>query len=220
MGRPGPHARSALGVLTMLDADLLAAWLRDFAASIAEHEADLTDLDRRVGDADHGTNMRRGASAVAALDPAATPDARGFVQQAAMALISTVGGAAGPLYGTFLLRFGKALPPNGPITREQWSAALHAGVNGLIERGKASPGDKTMLDALAPAVAAFDATPGDADPWAAAAAAAAAGRDATVDMVARKGRASYLGERSRGVQDPGAASATLLLRSAARTLTA
>ena len=110
-----------------------------------------------------------------------------------------------------------ALPADGPISADQWSDALAAGVRGVADRGKAVRGDKTMLDALLPALDAF--TTATTDPWAAAAEAAARGRDATVDLVARKGRASYLGERSRGTADPGATSATLLIQAAARTLT-
>nr|NLI50391.1 dihydroxyacetone kinase subunit L [Propionibacterium sp.] len=201
-----------------LSAGLLAAWLRHFAAAVTAAEPLLTDLDRRIGDADHGLNLNRGLAAVAALDPDACASARDYANRAAMALVSGVGGAAGPLYGTFLLRLARALPPDGAITAAEWSAALRAGVAGLVERGRAEPGDKTMLDALVPALDAFDAAPAGTDPFAAAAAAAAAGRDATVDLVARKGRASYLGERSRGIADPGATSAALLVASAAATL--
>lgn len=199
-----------------LDAATLAAWLRDFAATVSEHKAELTELDRLIGDGDHGTNLARGTAAVAALDPSGS--ASDYAKRAAMALISTVGGASGPLYGTFLLRLSGALPADGPITREGWSAALRAAGQGLVDRGKAVVGDKTMVDALAPALDAFDGVRDGAEPWAAAAAAAASGRDATVDLVARKGRASYLGERSRGTADPGATSMTLLFDSAARTL--
>jgi dihydroxyacetone kinase-like protein len=198
-----------------LDAPAVAAWLAAFADEVDVHEAWLTDLDRRIGDADHGTNMRRGVAAVRALPAEGT--AAEYVGRVAMALISTVGGAAGPLYGTFFLRLGRALPADGPITGEAWAAALGAGVRGVADRGRAVRGDKTMLDALLPALDAFEAA-GDDGPWAAAAAAAASGRDSTTDLVARKGRASYLGERSRGTTDPGAASATLLVEAAARTL--
>ncbi len=201
-----------------LSAGLLASWLRHYAAAVAAAEPVLTDLDRQIGDADHGTNMQRGLSAVATVDPAGCSSARDYGKRAAMTLVSSVGGAAGPLYGTFLLRLGAALPPDGEITAAQWSAALRAGLTGLVERGHAEPGDKTMVDALAPALDAFDAAPPGTDPFAAAAVAAAAGRDATVDLVARRGRASYLGERSRGVADPGATSAALLIASAAATL--
>lgn len=196
-----------------LSAGLICDWLRAFADEITANQDLLTDLDRQIGDADHGVNMNRGMTAVAQLDPAEYPDARSFAKKAAMTLISTVGGASGPLYGTLLLRFAGALPEDGDIDQTAWAAALRAGILGVQERGKAVAGDKTMLDALLPALDAFE-TGG----WAAAAEAAAAGRDATVAMVARKGRASYLGERSAGVADPGATSATLLIQTAARTL--
>lgn len=199
-----------------LSAALLADWLRHFADAVAAAEPELTELDRLIGDADHGTNLNRGFSAVAAIDPGDCASARDYGKRAGMALVSSVGGASGPLYGTFLLRLAAALPPDGDITAAQWSAALRAGLDGLVARGKAERGDKTMVDALAPALDAFDAA--EQEPFAAAAAAAAAGRDATVDLVARKGRASYLGERSRGVADPGATSAALLIASAAATL--
>ena len=180
-----------------------AAWMHAFADDVVANEALLTDLDRQIGDADHGGNMVRGMKAVAALDASDFASARDYAKKAAMTLIGKVGGAAGPL-------------DDGPIDHAAWSAALHAGVDGVRDRGKAAAGDKTMLDALLPAVEAFDANPDDA--WAAAAAAADAGREATVPMVARKGRASYLGERSAGVADPGATSSTLLVQAAARTL--
>ena len=197
-----------------LSAALLAGWLAAFEASVREHEAELTELDRLIGDADHGTNMARGLAAVAALP--AEGSAADFAKRVAMALISTVGGASGPLYGTFFLRFAGGLPHEGPIHEGEWADALRAGVQGVADRGRAVVGDKTMLDALWPAIEAFEAA-GSRGPWAAAAQAAASGRDGTVPLVARKGRASYLGERAVGVADPGATSAALLLDAAART---
>lgn len=199
-----------------LSAVRLAAWLAEFAARVGADEELLTDLDRQIGDGDHGTNMNRGMQAVVALDPADFPDAASYAKKVAMTLISTVGGAAGPLYGTFFLRLAGKLPADGPIDQAGWAAALTAAVNGVIERGKAAPGDKTMLDALVPAVAAFEAATDS--PWSVAARAAADGRDATVDMIARKGRASYLGERSVGHTDPGATSSAMLLAAAERAL--
>lgn len=202
-----------------------AAWLADYARVIAQNADLLTDLDRRIGDADHGSNMHRGMSAVAALTTDGADDfddAAALLKKAGMTLVNTVGGASGPLYGTFFLRVAKALPADGEISAGQWGEALRAGLQGVIDRGKASVGDKTIVDALTPAMDALDAAAsggaGVAEALDAAAKAAAEGRDATVDLVARKGRASYLGERSRGVQDPGATSATLLVESAARTL--
>lgn len=199
-----------------LSAQVLADWMHAFAEQVIASEDLLTDLDRRIGDADHGGNMVRGMKAVAALDAADFTDARSYAKKAAMTLISTIGGAAGPLYGTFMLRLAGALPEDGPIDHTTWSAALHAGVAGVADRGKASVGDKTMLDALVPAMEAFDANPDD--PWRAAAQAAEAGRDQTIKLEAHKGRASYLGARSIGVADPGATSSALLMQAAARTL--
>lgn len=199
-----------------LSAEILASWLRAFAADVVAQEDLLTDLDRKIGDADHGANMVRGTKAVAALDPADFDDARSYAKKAAMTLISTVGGASGPLYGTLLLRLGAALPDDGPIEQAAWASALAAGVQGVCDRGKAALGDKTMLDALIPAQQAFAAATTAA--WQEATKAADKGRDDTVPLVARKGRASYLGERSAGVADPGATSAALLIAAAARTL--
>jgi dihydroxyacetone kinase phosphoprotein-dependent L subunit len=171
--------------------------------------------------------MDRGMTAVAALDPAAFTDAAAYLKKAGMTLVSTVGGASGPLYGTFFLRFAAALEQPAVDAGEQGAdlaavvgAALRAGVEGVVARGKAAPGDKTMLDALLPAVDAYDAAAGQGLDAAlsAAAAAAADGRAATIPLVALKGRASYLGERSAGHQDPGATSAALLMAAAAATL--
>jgi phosphoenolpyruvate---glycerone phosphotransferase subunit DhaL len=205
-------------VITVED---LASWLRSFAVSIHENTALLTELDSAIGDADHGSNMDRGMTAVvAALDSGSfdTPDA--LCKKAGMTLVSSVGGASGPLYGTFFLRLGAALQGVDPIDAPAFGAALRAGVGGVLARGKADLDDKTMYDALAPAVDAYDAASGGgtASALAAAAVAAAAGRDRVTALVARKGRASYLGERSAGHQDPGATSATLLLATAAATL--
>lgn len=205
-----------------LNPAVIGAWLADFAGQVADNAAWLTDLDRQIGDADHGSNMDRGMKAVAALDPASFDSAGALLKKAGMTLVSTVGGASGPLYGTFFMRMAGALPPDGEVSASQWADALDAGLQGVLQRGKASVGDKTMVDALTPAVAAFresiDAGGDGAAGWAAAASACAAGRDATIPLVAHKGRASYLGERSAGHQDPGASSVTLLLEAAARTL--
>jgi phosphoenolpyruvate---glycerone phosphotransferase subunit DhaL len=205
----------------MAAAEPFAAWLRDYAAVITENAAALTELDSAIGDADHGINMDRGMRAVvAALDDGSFDTADALLKKAGMTLVSTVGGASGPLYGTFFLRLGTAL--TGDLTPESFGQALRAGVEGVLARGKAELGDKTMYDAWAPALDAYDkaASSGStlADALQAAADAADQGRDATVPLVARKGRASYLGERSAGHQDPGATSTALLLRSAARAL--
>jgi len=199
----------------------LLAWVRGFAALIGENKAQLTQLDAAIGDADHGTNMDRGMTAVLAVlgdgDPPAS--AATLFKQVGMTLVSTVGGASGPLYGTFFLRFATAAGEDSELDPKGFAAALRAGLDGIVARGKAEAGDKTMYDALAPAVAALDdALEGGEDLDAALRAArdaAEAGRDATIPMLARKGRASYLGERSVGHQDPGATSAALLVRTAA-----
>ena len=185
----------------------LRRWLGAFAAAVTEHAAELTELDSAIGDADHGSNLERGMKAVlAALDADPPGDAAVLLKKAGMTLVSTVGGASGPLYGTFFLRMAAAAPDP--------AAMFRAGLEGVLTRGKAVPGDKTMVDALTPAVEALEA----GGSLQAAAAAAAAGRDATTPMVARKGRASYLGERSVGHQDPGATSMAMLIEAAAQTL--
>ncbi|MEC3914287.1 dihydroxyacetone kinase subunit DhaL [Nocardia sp. CDC160] len=200
-----------------------AAWVREFAALIDAHASELTALDAAIGDADHGTNMQRGlAAAVAALDDSAALNdsapgtAAEVSKQTAMVLIRTVGGASGPLFGTFFLRFAGAVDGGAEIA--DFARGFRAGLEGVIARGKAEPGDKTMVDALGPAADALDKqVAGGAsaqDALDAAVAAAEAGRDATTPLVARKGRASYLGERSAGHQDPGATSAALLVRAA------
>ena len=199
-----------------------ANWLRDAASAFHENAAYLTELDSAIGDADHGSNMDRGfAAVVAVLDETSFESVDELLKKAGMTLVSKVGGASGPLYGTFFLRFGTALA-GVEVTPESVGEALKAGVGGILQRGKAELGDKTMYDAWAPALEAYDgAVAGGSDlagALAAAAEAAAKGRDATTPLVARKGRASYLGERSAGHQDPGATSTTLLLESAARTL--
>jgi phosphoenolpyruvate---glycerone phosphotransferase subunit DhaL len=206
----------------VIDTAALDRWIRAFAAVIAESEEELTRLDSAIGDADHGANMRRGLKAVVAkLDEAAPAGPAALLKQAGMTMVSTVGGASGPLYGTFFLRMAAAVGDAGTLDQAGFAAALRAGVDGVVARGKAEAGDKTMYDALAPAVDALDAALGGEDTSGAlqaAADAAAQGRDATTPMQARKGRASYLGERSVGHQDPGATSAALLVQAAADTL--
>lgn len=201
-----------------MGADKAGAWMADFAAQIHENAGMLTDLDRQIGDADHGSNMDRGMKAVAALAAADFPDSGAFLKKAGMTLVSTVGGASGPLYGTFLMRVGGAWPVED--SPEGIGAALRAGLDGVIQRGKAEVGDKTMVDALTPALDAYDAAAAQGTQAAldAAAKACAEGRNGTTPLIARKGRASYLGERSAGTQDPGATSVTMLIEAAARTL--
>jgi len=207
----------------MIGLEKVLAWLRELAGVFAQAREELTALDAAIGDADHGINMDRGFSAVAA-DLSASPpaDIASALKAAAMALIRTVGGAAGPLYGTFFLRASGACAGKGELSSSDWVAAFRQGVEGVRQRGKAEPGDKTMLDALWPAAEAMREAveQGQALPEVLRRAerAAEAGMKATIPLQARKGRASYLGERSVGHQDPGATSAHLLLRSAAATL--
>ena len=202
--------------------DQLVGWLGRFRDLVTEERAYLTDLDSAIGDADHGANMTRGMAAVMekiGAEPAVAVDE--LFKSVGMTLVTSVGGASGPLYGTFFLRFGTALAGK-EITAASVGEGLRAGVGGILARGKAELGDKTMYDAWAPALDAYDAAVAGgsdlSDALRAAADAAAKGRDATIPLVARKGRASYLGERSAGHLDPGATSTALLLESAARIL--
>jgi dihydroxyacetone kinase-like protein len=201
-----------------MNVELCRAWIVRFAELIDAEADRLTALDFAIGDGDHGVNMRRGMqAAVAALDES-PPDSPGKVLIATgRALVAKTGGAAGPLYGTGFRRAGKALTDTEFASAAEIGAALVAMLGGIQELGQAAEGDKTMVDALAPAVAAFEAAAHDGlGPAAEAAASAAAeGAAATVPLQARKGRASYLGERSVGHEDPGAASTALLLRALA-----
>ena len=194
----------------------LATWVCRSAALIAEHAEELTELDAAIGDADHGANMKRGlAAAVDTVGAGGFTTADALLKKVGTTLVSTVGGASGPLYGTFFLRTGSALAGQAGsdgLDAQALADGLEAGVGGIAARGRATAGEKTMLDAWRPALEALRAHPGDlAAGVAAAARAAAAGRDATKPMVATKGRASYLGERSVGHIDPGAASTALIL---------
>jgi dihydroxyacetone kinase-like protein len=222
VGRPGTHPVAALGRLTVADVDAaaLTAWVREFARLVHEQRDTLTQLDAAIGDADHGANLDRGMTAVvAALEAQPPDDPAAVLKTVATTLIKTVGGASGPLYGTFFLRAAGALDGEDGAALAK---AVRAGLDGVAARGKAEAGDKTMLDALIPACDALDEALAAGKPLGealnAAAEAAAGGRDATEPMVARKGRASYLGERSAGHVDPGAASATLLVEAAATAL--
>ena len=201
------------------------AFVQGFAAAIAENKAYLTELDSPIGDADHGTNMDRGMQAVlpkvGSLEGA---DLSQLFKTTAMTLISTVGGASGPLYGTLFLGLGTAVTGKTALSTEDWSQALDAAVLAVRARGKAELGDKTMIDALQPAADQLrEAAQAGATRDAALAAceqAAEQGMQATTPLVARKGRASYLGERSAGHQDPGATSSWLLVRAARQAFTA
>ncbi|MFG3250124.1 dihydroxyacetone kinase subunit DhaL [Streptomyces sp. NPDC048187] len=189
----------------MLDADFFRRWMTATTALVDRDAERLTALDSPIGDADHGSNLQRGFTAVSAALEKEAPGTPGAVLVlAGRQLISTVGGASGPLYGTLLRRTGKTLGDAAEVSTEQLAEALRAGVDAVRTLGGAAPGDKTMIDALAPAVDALG------DSFAAAGAAAAEGAEATTPLQARKGRASYLGERSIGHQDPGATSAALL----------
>ena len=197
----------------------LEDWVRAFARLVAENRDHLTDLDAAIGDGDHGANMDRGMrAAVAAIDETKPETAAALFAKVGMTVVSTVGGASGPLFGTMFLRMGASLGDAVDVSLPEFATALRAGLDGIVARGKAEAGDKTMYDALDPAVTALDrgisagASKGDALKLAVVA--AETGRDATTPMLARKGRASYLGERSVGHQDPGATSIALLMAAA------
>ncbi|WP_273166344.1 dihydroxyacetone kinase subunit DhaL [Actinomyces israelii] len=207
--------------LTELTATDLAAWVRRAGDLIAEHADELTELDAAIGDADHGANMKRGMeAAMAAVAAVAAPGpvpgtADTVLKKAATALISKVGGASGPLYGTFFLRMAAATAGRSALDLDALTAAVEAGVGGIMQRGRAEAGEKTMLDAWLPALEALRAGTSMQAALREAAAASDAGRAATEPMLARKGRASYLGERSIGHVDPGASSTALIVRALA-----
>jgi len=202
--------------------DQLTAWLSRFRDLVTEKRDYLTELDSAIGDADHGANMARGMGAVMEKlggQSASTVDE--LLKGVGMTLVTSVGGASGPLYGTLFLRMGMTAGAVTTLDAATLGTALRAGLDGVVARGKAEAGDKTMYDAMEPALAAYDAAAGSGDVSAATAAAfdaASAGRDATIDLVARKGRASYLGERSAGHLDPGATSTAYLFQALAETL--
>jgi dihydroxyacetone kinase-like protein len=203
-----------------ITASAVRRWIAEYAEVIAEHRQELVALDRAIGDADHGTNMDRGMQkAVEKLEATEGDDIGALLKVVGMALVSSVGGAAGPLYGTLFLQMGAATAGRSELDLDGWTAALEAGVKGVQARGKAEPGDKTMLDALLPAVAALESGGELADALRRSAEAAAEGMRQTIPLEARKGRASYLGPRSVGHQDPGATSSHLLIESAASALT-
>jgi phosphoenolpyruvate---glycerone phosphotransferase subunit DhaL len=206
-----------------IDRPAIVAWLGAYAQAIALNKDYLTQLDSEIGDADHGINMDRGFQAVMAkLSTQADADIGATLKTVAMTLISTVGGASGPLYGTLFLQMGAATAGKSELAPADWTAAFASGVEGVMRRGKAVPGDKTMLDCLVPAVEALKAAAGEGTGWREclrkAEAAGRQGMEATIPLVARRGRASYLGERSAGHQDPGATSAHMLLAAALETL--
>ncbi|NLB71137.1 MAG: dihydroxyacetone kinase subunit L [Chloroflexi bacterium] len=197
-------------------------WVRDYAQVIEENFEMLTDLDREIGDADHGANMRRGFKAVLEKLPSVEDkDIGAILKSVGMTLLSKVGGAAGPLYSTLFMKAGTTIGAKTEMELSDWAQALEAGTAGIAALGKAQPNDKTMLDALYPAINALNsamengASTGQA--LQKSAEGAREGMLATIPLIAHKGRASYLGERSAGHQDPGATSTYLLIKSAAET---
>lgn len=195
-------------------------WVRAIADVINENSTYLTELDAAIGDADHGANMNRGFKAVVnKLPEISDKDIGTIFKTIGMTLISTVGGAGGPLYGTFFLQVGMKTAGKMELTLADWTDALEAALNGVVMRGKAALGDKTMVDALTPAVTALKQSIPDGQTISQAlelsAEAARKGMEGTIPLVARKGRASYLGDRSAGHQDPGATSSFLILKAAA-----
>lgn len=201
--------------------DSILDWLKAFAATIHENASYLTELDSAIGDADHGVNMDRGMQAVLAILPGmADKDIGAILKTTGMKLVSTVGGASGPLYGTMFMQMGNVTVGKLELSLDDWIAAMQAGYDGVVMRGKAAPGDKTMVDALLPGLNALkagrDRGASISEALKAAADATKAGMEATIPLVARKGRASYLGERSAGHQDPGATSAWYLIKAMAQ----
>jgi dihydroxyacetone kinase-like protein len=206
-----------------LTTEQVLAWIQRIAELMRQNRDYLTQLDAAIGDADHGANMDRGFQvAVQKLGNEPPNDIGAIFRTVGMALLSSVGGAAGPLYGTFFLELGKQLAGRTTVSAQEWATALRTAVATVAARGQAQVGDKTMIDALAPAVQELERALAEGVSLAAAmqraAAAAAEGMRATIPLQARRGRASYLGERSVGHQDPGATSSALLLTAAAEIL--
>ena len=202
----------------------LERWVTDFGRRIVDQHEALSDLDAFSGDADHGSNMERGLSSLLTVmgewDPAGRPG--DFLKDVGLHIVGSVGGSSGALYGTMFLRMARSVGDATVVTDDLLVAAFEGAAQGVIDRGKVRPGDKTMLDALGPAVEALRQGLANgasrSSALLAAAAAADAGREATADMVARRGKSSYARDRSRGVVDPGSASAAMLVRAAAATL--
>jgi dihydroxyacetone kinase-like protein len=202
--------------MTTVTKEQVVRWLESTAAVLADNKGYLTDLDSAIGDADHGINMDRGFTKVMEkLPTVADKDIGNILKTVGMTLISSVGGASGPLYGTFYMRGGMAADAKEELDGDDLVNVLQGAVDGIIQRGRAQPGDKTMVDALLPALAALKQAVADGQDVRAAVAAAVAaaeqGMKDTIPLQARKGRASYLGERSIGHQDPGATSSHLIL---------
>ncbi|PLZ12777.1 dihydroxyacetone kinase subunit DhaL [Fischerella thermalis] len=202
----------------MVTKEQILQWLQTFATVVEENKDYLTELDAAIGDADHGINMERGfKKVITQLPTVADKDIGSILKMVSMTLISTVGGASGPLYGTLFLRASTVVADKQELSEQDMLAMLQAGLDGVVGRGKAQLGDKTMVDALSPAVTAFGqaVTAGEnmLSAMQKAVAAAEKGMQDTTPMQAKKGRASYLGERSVGHQDPGATSVYLMLQS-------
>jgi phosphoenolpyruvate---glycerone phosphotransferase subunit DhaL len=199
--------------------DAVVDWMRRFAGEMGEHRQELVRLDTAIGDGDHGTNMDRGMrKAMERLEAAEPADPGAVLKTVAMALVSSVGGAAGPLYGTLFLQMGTSMAGQDEVDLAGWTAAWRKGLEGVQARGKAVPEDKTMVDALIPAIEALEGASDLDEGLRAATAGAEDGMRATIPLIARKGRASYLGERSKDHQDPGATSTYYLFKSAAEAL--
>ncbi|MDT8306232.1 MAG: dihydroxyacetone kinase subunit DhaL [Anaerolineae bacterium] len=209
----------------MTTRDEIVTWLEKLAEVLTENKEYLTQLDAAIGDADHGINMKRGIDRVMEkLPTVADKDIGNILKTTGMTLISSVGGASGPLYGTFFMRGGMAAAAKEELSAEDLLEVLQAGLDGIVQRGRAQPGDKTMVDAWLPALAAYRAELDNGGDAVAALRAAVAGAEQgmkeTIPLQARKGRASYLGARSIGHQDPGATSSYLLLKALLDTLEA
>lgn len=201
----------------MVTKEHVIQWLQTVAVVFEQHKEYLTQLDAAIGDADHGINMHRGFQKVMAQLPTfVEKDIGSILKNTGMALLSSVGGASGPLYGTFFMRAGMAVGAKETLVPADLMTLLQAAVSGVLERGKAQVGDKTMVDALLPALEAFQKALQDnheiTEALQQSVAAAEQGMKETIPLVAKKGRASYLGERSAGHQDPGATSAYLMLK--------
>ena len=211
--------------MTTVTKEQIVRWLESTAVVLKENKAYLTQLDSDIGDADHGTNMDRGFMKVAEkLPTVADKDIGNILKTVGMTLISSVGGASGPLYGTFFMRGGMAADAREELSDEDLVAMLQGAIDGVLQRGRAQPGDKTMIDTLLPALEALKAGvaagKGVVGAMEDAVAAAEQGMKDTIPLQARKGRASYLGERSIGHQDPGATSSYLVLNALLETLKA
>ncbi len=207
----------------MVTKDQILQWLQAVAVVLEQNKDYLTELDAAIGDADHGINMNRGfQKVISQLPSVADKDIGNILKTVSMTLISTVGGASGPLYGTMFLRASTAVAGKSELTDEDMVALLQAAVDGIVQRGKANLGDKTMLDALSPASDAFKQAIANAastqEALQQAVAATEQGMKNTIPLVAKKGRASYLGDRSANHQDPGATSTYLILKTLLETL--